>query len=171
MAGSAELKKLTSIASRLGAFVAERHPLALADALDALESAVGARALTSEASIDQVRPAFRRELLSRLQARLIPSDLPDTTPRTSAPSRIARAYEEVLDDCDGALRREAIQASLTADERREILRGMVLARATDNRLKAFFLTGEVRFGGAAFQGKGFRSLGQEAIYEIGRAHV
>jgi len=41
---------------------------------------------------------------------------------------------------------------------------MLLTRATDNRLKAFFTGGEVRFGSTSFQGKGFRSLGQEAIY-------
>ena len=41
---------------------------------------------------------------------------------------------------------------------------MVLTRATDNRLKQFFTGGEVRYGDAPFQGKGFRSLGQEAIY-------
>ena len=44
---------------------------------------------------------------------------------------------------------------------------MVLTRATDNRLKTFFTGGEVRYGDAAFQGKGFRSLGQEAIYAAG----
>src|SRR5882762_8272963 len=38
MAGSAELQKLTGIAGRFGAFVAERHPPALAGALDALEA-------------------------------------------------------------------------------------------------------------------------------------
>jgi 2-oxoisovalerate dehydrogenase E1 component len=41
---------------------------------------------------------------------------------------------------------------------------MLLTRAVDNRLKALFSGGEVRFGATAFQGKGFRSLGQEAIY-------
>ena len=41
---------------------------------------------------------------------------------------------------------------------------MVLTRATDNRLKPFFSGGEVRYAGPPFQGKGFRSLGQEAIY-------
>jgi TPP-dependent pyruvate/acetoin dehydrogenase alpha subunit len=41
---------------------------------------------------------------------------------------------------------------------------MVLTRATDNRLKTFFTSGEVRYGETSFQGKGFRSLGQEAIY-------
>src|SRR6266849_2594734 len=41
---------------------------------------------------------------------------------------------------------------------------MILTRAVDNRLKQFFTGGEVRYGNASFQGKGFRSLGQEAIY-------
>ena len=40
---------------------------------------------------------------------------------------------------------------------------MVLTRATDNQLK-FSSAGEVRYGATTFQGKGFRSLGQEAIY-------
>jgi len=34
----------------------------------------------------------------------------------------------------------------------------------DNQLKAFFMSGDVRYGNVSFQGKGFRSLGQEAIY-------
>ena len=75
-----------------------------------------------------------------------------------------QARAELTDACDGFLRREAIAASLTKDERLEILRGMVLTRAVDNRLKQFFMGGEVRWGDKAFQGKGFRSLGQEAIY-------
>ena len=44
---------------------------------------------------------------------------------------------------------------------------MVLTRATDNRLKTFFTSAEVRYGETTFQGKGFRSLGQEAIYAAG----
>jgi pyruvate/2-oxoglutarate/acetoin dehydrogenase E1 component/TPP-dependent pyruvate/acetoin dehydrogenase alpha subunit len=85
----------------------------------------------------------------------------------SAKNRIGRACADLLDDCDGFLRRAAIEASLTREERIEILRGMVLTRATDNQLKAFFTGGEVRYGTAAFQGKGFRSLGQEAMYAAG----
>src|SRR6185295_16677949 len=61
------------------------------------------------------------------------------------------------------LRRSAIEASLGSDERRALLRGMLLTRATDNRLKAFFTGGEVWYDHTPFQGKGFRSLGQEAI--------
>jgi hypothetical protein len=41
---------------------------------------------------------------------------------------------------------------------------MILTRAVDNRLKQFFTSTDVTFEGTPFQGKGFRSLGQEAIY-------
>src|SRR5438105_7324331 len=167
MAKPVDLEKLTGLASRFAAFVAERHPLALADAIDAFEQAAGRRELRDEAAIEAVRPALGRELARRLRARPVPDGLAEPTPRTTPAARIDQAYAHVLDDCDGLLRRAAIEASLTRDERIEILRGMCLTRATDNRLKTFFTTGEIRYGAAAFQGKGFRSLGQEAIYAEG----
>src|SRR5262245_28177258 len=164
MAKPAELEKLTGIASRFGAFVAERYPFALIEAVDAWEATTGGREPKGEAAFEELRPAFRRELARRLGSRAVPQGLCDTTPRTSAARRIEQAQLSLLDECDGFLRRMAIEASLTRAERLEILRGMILTRATDNRLKALFLGGEVRFGANAFQGKGFRSLGQEAIY-------
>ncbi|HTM35073.1 MAG TPA: thiamine pyrophosphate-dependent enzyme, partial [Vicinamibacterales bacterium] len=85
-------------------------------------------------------------------------------PGTTAIKRMEQARAELVDSCDGFLRREAIAASLTKEERLEILRGMALTRAVDSRLKQFFMGGEIRWGDMAFQGKGFRSLGQEAIY-------
>src|SRR6185295_6588146 len=91
----------------------------------------------------------------------------ETTPRVSIAQRLEQARVELVEACRGFLRREEIAASLTKDERLELLRGMLLTRATDNRLKAFFSGGEVRYGSASFQGKGFRSLGQEAIYAAG----
>jgi len=160
----AGLEKLTGVASRFGAFVAERYPFALADAIDAFEAANGGRASRDEAELDALRSALGRELSRRLQARPVPPGLADPTPRTSAEMRIGQAYGELLDACDGFLRRVAIEASLTAEERREILRGMLLTRATDTRLKTFFTSGEIKYGNTGFQGKGFRSLGQEAIY-------
>src|SRR5918912_64639 len=163
----AALEKLTGIASRFGAFVAERHPFALAGALDAFEAATAGREPKNDEAIDALRPALRRELSKRLQQTQIPSGLPDTTPRVSAETRVAMAQAQLLDDCDGFLRRAALEASLPRAERIEILRGMLLTRATDNRLKTFFTSGEIRYGGAPFQGKGFRSLGQEAIYAGG----
>jgi 2-oxoisovalerate dehydrogenase E1 component len=164
MAKPAELEKLTGLASRFGAFVAETHPFALSDALEAFEKATGHREPKDEAAIEQARPVLQRELKKRLQARALPHGLAETTPRITAAVRIDQAHASLLDAVDGFLRRAAIAASLTREEKIEILRGMVLTRATDNRLKAFFTNGEIKYGTAAFQGKGFRSLGQEAIY-------
>lgn len=155
---------LTLIAERLGAFAAERYPLTVAEVRSAFQTAVSGQSSADEAGLERLRPAFRSELLRLLQGRPAMAGLPDTTPGVSAEARLACAHEDILDACDGFLRRAAIAASLTAAERVEILRGMILTRATDNRLKTLFTGGEVRYGGAAFQGKGFRSLGQEAIY-------
>src|SRR6185503_1269822 len=93
-----------------------------------------------------------------------PIALGDSTPGVPAADRMRSAIDEVIEDVSGFFRREAIAASLTGDEKIEMLRGMVLTRAVDNRLKQFFTGGEVRWGNTSFQGKGFRSLGQEAIY-------
>jgi 2-oxoisovalerate dehydrogenase E1 component len=164
MAKSVELEKLTGLASRFGAFIAERHPLALNDALEAFDKAAAGRDPKSEKAVEALRPALQRELKKRLLSRALPPGLPDTTPRTKAAVRMNQAYVELLDAADGFLRRAAIAESLTNEERLEILRGMVLTRATDNRLKTFFTAGEIKYGAASFQGKGFRSLGQEAIY-------
>jgi 2-oxoisovalerate dehydrogenase E1 component len=133
---------------RFAAFVAERHPFALQPALRAFEQG-------------DFSSALRRELESALGDA---SELPDTTPRVSARERLRLAIDEVVQSCEGFLRHEELAASITADEKRALLRGMLLTRATDNRLKQFFTGGEVRWGATSFQGKGFRSLGQEAIY-------
>ena len=164
MAKPAELQRLTGLASRFGTFIAERHPLALAEAIDAFEAAAGAREPRTAQEIDALRQPLQRELARRLDAQPLPDGLADTTPQVTARERVAQARLAILQACDGFLRRAAIEASLTGDERIEILRGMLLTRATDNRLKAFFTSGEVKYGAAGFQGKGFRSLGQEAIY-------
>src|SRR5437867_1834094 len=160
MAKPAGIDKLTGLASRFGAFVAERCPFALSDAIDAFEAVAGGR--LSGADIDALREPFRRELTRRLHGRPLPPGLADTTPRTSAETRVGQAHAELLDACDGFLRRAAIEASLDADERREILRGMLLTRATDTRLKTLFTGGESNYDNAAYQGDGFRSLGHEA---------
>jgi len=172
MAQRAELEKLTGIASRLGAFVAERHPFALDASLASLDAAMRTTSGTGrepadEAGLDALRVQFRRELTRQLQSQAVPDGIGETTPRVPAAVRVQQAHRDLLDDCDHFFRRLAIEASLTNEERIEILRGMILTRATDNRLKTFFTSGEVRYGSAAFQGKGFRSLGQEAIYAAG----
>lgn len=88
----------------------------------------------------------------------------ETTPGVSAAERFDAARGEVVEEIEGQLERQRIAATLTDNERRELLKGMILTRAVDNRLKMFFTNGEVRYENRSFQGKGFRSLGQEAIY-------
>ncbi len=153
------------LASRLVMFVTERCPFA-ASAVSAALEALGIADEPTEGSIDVLRPRFAAELRGRLSG-IAPTEAGETTPGVSAQERFSTAVDELVDACDGFLRRAALRASLTAAERLEILRGMMLTRATDNRLKAFFTGGEVRYGESAFQGKGFRSLGQEAIYAAG----
>ena len=125
-----------ALAARLGAFVTERFPFALELVLAALDAS----------GPDPSR--FRAELTRRFAA-APPVPLPETTPCVAAEARRARALDDLIDACLGLLRREAIRASLSSDERREILRGMLLTRATDTRLKVFFGSGEVKYGAAA----------------------
>src|SRR5688572_24771990 len=158
--------KLTGLASRFAAYIAGRYPFALHHALEAFESAgIGAIKGRDAVKLDAARPALRRALAKSLYEHVAaPDGIAETTPGVSATKRLEQARAELVDACDGFLRRAAIDASLTKDERREILKGMCLTRSVDNRLKQFFMGGEVRWGEMAFQGKGFRSLGQEAIY-------
>ncbi len=147
------------------AFLTERYPMAVAVASDAF--AVAARGVSDPSNlIAQLRRLLEPELRKRLREAL-PPVATETTPGVSAVSRYQTAVDELVAASDAFLRRAAQRESLTADERREILRGMIITRATDNRLKTLFTAGEVRYGDAAFQGKGFRSLGQEAIYAAG----
>ncbi|HEX7150661.1 MAG TPA: thiamine pyrophosphate-dependent enzyme [Thermoanaerobaculia bacterium] len=155
----------TTLVARFAAFLAERHPFALRPALRALEQAVGDHGDSDpEALREPLRRALEPALADALSPDSVITNVPETTPRVSVNERLYLAVREIVDACDGFLRREAIAASITDDERRQMLRGMLLTRATDNRLKQFFTGGDVRWGNASFQGKGFRSLGQEAIY-------
>lgn len=152
----------SSVARRLLAFVAERHPHALDRVVELAEAGTFDAAERPEA-IERLRESCRGALLEALSVATPPA-LDELLPGTPTDRRLEQARDEVVEAIDGCLRREAIRAGLDAQTRLELLRGMVLTRAVDNRLKAFFLGGEVRFGSGAFQGKGFRSLGQEAIY-------
>ncbi len=160
------LQSPDDLITRFAAFVAERYPHALELTGEAFEAALGDASETQWRQLNEIeglRFKLRRELRRRSSDAGLPGDL-ETTPGVSSRLRLDQAIGTLIEDCDGFLRREAIAATLTDDERRELLGGLILTRATDNRLKAFFLGGEVRYGGKSFQGKGFRSLGQEAIY-------
>jgi 2-oxoisovalerate dehydrogenase E1 component len=155
---------MSSINDRLRSFVLERVPFALPMVERALET-TSPPARCSAEQIEAFRTSFMTALAQHVT--LDTKRIPDPTPGVDGPTRSRQAIAELLDACDGFLAREAIAVSLTAEERREILRGMILTRAVDNRLKQFFSSSEVRYNDTPFQGKGFRSLGQEAIYAAG----
>jgi 2-oxoisovalerate dehydrogenase E1 component len=161
------VREAIGLATRFASFVLERFPFALAMVREVAD-ACGADRLTDRdvARIEAFRASFRRELRRALDSVDV-GDIADTTPGVAAARRVEAASRELLEACDGFLARESIRASLTAEERLEMLRGMILTRAVDNRLKQFYLGSDVRYNGVPFQGKGFRSLGQEAIYAAG----
>src|SRR5437773_2650464 len=131
---------------RFPPLVAERHPVALRAGGPALEKAIGGEGIDERdaGSIDALRAPLRRLLPQTLSDFLTPDataaqklrgEVPETTPGVGVGERLQEAIADVVDAADGFLRREAICASLTNDEKRDILRGMLLTRATDNRLK------------------------------------
>src|SRR5262245_21593870 len=138
--------QLSGLASRLAAFAIERYPFALQTVLDAYEAASAGGEPRGESSIEALRPGLTRELKARLEVSDLPDGIPDPTPRTAPIARMQQASAELIEACDGFLRRQAIESSLTPGERREMLRGMVLTRAVDNRLKTFFTSSEIRYG-------------------------
>ena len=148
---------MSMLRDRLLTFVAEQFPFALATVAAAWDRA------SKGTDAEHLRVPMARAIRSALAWPKLPAGI-ETTPGVTARERLSQAEESLIAGIDGFLRREAIAQSLTDDERLEMLRGMVLTRAVDNRLKAFFNGSEVRYGNTPFQGKGFRSLGQEAIY-------
>jgi 2-oxoisovalerate dehydrogenase E1 component len=150
------------VRDRLLAFVTERFPFAATDVARAFD-AVATRPPASAKTIDAIRAPLGKAIRRSVKWPAL-SDRVEVTPGVIAKTRRQQSLTELTDACDGFLAREVIAAGLTPDERVEILRGMILTRAVDTRLKAFFAGSEVRYGSTPFQGKGFRSLGQEAIY-------
>ena len=145
-------------------FVVERYPFALPAVRRALEPATCRAGHRSE--VDRRHPATFCRALTRAWR-----DLRRHTTRhharrdgfRAAAGRTRRARRRLRRLSDPRSHRRIADR----DERREILRGMILTRALDNRLKQFFLSGEIKYRDVPFQGKGFRSLGQEAIYAAG----
>src|SRR5262245_21124760 len=133
-----------AFAARFASFVSARHPHALGAAREALRAAGGE-------GVDESSPhgleVLRGPLRAELQLRLITEQagtLPETTPGVSASQRLEQAAQAVVEDCDGFVVRASIAASLTKDERIELLRGMIITRAVDNRPEAVLTRTEVR---------------------------
>ena len=101
---------MTGLQSRLGAFVAERFPLALTAALESLQEVGGDDLKPRDADkLEAMRLPYRKALARRLyQTVVAPDGVDETTPGTSAIERLEQARAEIVEGCDGFLRREAI---------------------------------------------------------------
>src|SRR5918993_189728 len=107
-----DVTKLSGLVSRFAAFIAERYPFALQYAIDAFESAgVGAIKGRDAVKLDAARPALRRALAKSLYEHVAPPEgIGETTPGVTATRRLEQARAELVEACDGFLRRAAIQA-------------------------------------------------------------
>jgi len=130
---------------------------------DALTSSFGAKLALQE--VQHCETALLAEA-EKLIAPLQNSEYAfEAYPMTSAQNVAEYLGARLRCDLAAAFARVRLKASLNAEEQREILRGMLRTRHLDARLKKFFASSEVKQpDGVAFQGKGFRSMGQEAIY-------
>lgn len=154
----------TTVGQRFQAFVVETHPFAWAAAKKAWVRVFGSKAGTDTRDPDALAamgPTVTRALIEELQHP--ERDLGETQPFVDVGTRHSAEVARLASDIDGFFAREALAASISDDEKRSMLRALVLTRAVDNRLKQLFLSSEMRYGEQGFQGKGFRSLGQEAI--------
>src|SRR5689334_22690962 len=101
----------TSVADGLRAFVIDRYPFAATAVVEAFRRAAGGRPLSTPGDIDAVRPVFRQTLRDALR------DNPDSgaidiAPRVSAGERWRHAIDALVEECDAALRRQALRHSL-----------------------------------------------------------
>jgi hypothetical protein len=111
---------------RFLAFVIEQNPFAVNAAADAFDRVVGKRALTSEKEIEALRAPLAEALKkgNDLGSRFFDIGTKNETrghflssPGVTTSDRVAQGVDALVDACDGFLRREAIAASLTNDER------------------------------------------------------
>jgi 2-oxoisovalerate dehydrogenase E1 component len=164
LAESGTSSSLHDASPRLGqrflSFVIERHPFAWG-AAKTTWATVG----TETGDPDAI--AVLGMTVARTVAEHLPTpdrDLPEAQPFVDVSSRHSAEVARLARDIEAFFAREAVAASITDDEKLWLLRGLILTRAVDNKMKQLFLSSSMLYGDRGFQGKGFRSLGQEAIY-------
>src|SRR5262245_20514995 len=111
-----------SLESRFAAFAAERFPFALDLARDTLRRVLRGKDVTGVDGLRGLRAPLAealRQAVEKIDAR----DLPETTPGTSVQERLHQAGDALAEEAEGFLAREAVLASLTPEEKRDLLRG------------------------------------------------
>ncbi len=150
MVAQPKAEKSTALGARFLSFIVEQHPFALP----------AARAAWAKHGADPERVA--EQVVDELPIHT--ADLPESTPFVTAAARVEQERARLRAAVTAFFARASVVDGITDEEKRWLLKGIILTRAVDNRMKQLFLSSEMRYGELGFQGKGFRSLGQEAIY-------
>src|SRR4030095_14603427 len=116
-----------SLRDRFLTFITEQQPFAGHVAAAAWDKAVK-REPKSADEIEKLRVPLARALRAAMDWTKLPPAT-ETTPGVTVRERRAQAEETLVAACDGFIHRAAIASGLTAEERLEILRGMILTRA------------------------------------------
>jgi 2-oxoisovalerate dehydrogenase E1 component len=149
--------------------VAQTATPLLADALEIFDALLRSKNFKQvTADLEKLKNTFVKKLVAKLE--IFPKQLAkqDIYPAYSLANEIAATANRLQSDIAAAFTRFELIRSLRPNEKLEIMRGMLLTRELDARLKKFFTGSEVKMpDGTPFQGKGFRSMGQEAIYAAG----
>lgn len=151
MAKKTELNNIHVLRALFCIFLAEQFPY-LAVQLNKLWPS-DEKGMNAAKIIEGIKPL----LFFQLEAQEI---TPLVSPTKRAEQEFSRVEEAIL----GFFRRAEIKSSLSKEEKLWMLKGIITTRAVDNCLKKIFVSGEIKYQEKSFQGKGFRSLGQEAIY-------
>jgi pyruvate/2-oxoglutarate/acetoin dehydrogenase E1 component/TPP-dependent pyruvate/acetoin dehydrogenase alpha subunit len=109
-----------------------------------------------------------RGLDGALLDRVLPKgDDRELWPGTSAADAAEWTRSAIVEQVAGWFRRRELRGSLTADERRDLHRVMVLSRTIDDALKRLHTEKPMAWEGRPSAQKGFRALGQEASAGLG----
>lgn len=144
------------------AFIAEYFPHLIECKLDIIEKVFSD--LGPNADLEQFATRLSSMLVETSGTTFEDLASIETTPMVTIKQRIESENTRMIDSIHGFFTREKLRRSITPEEKRWMLRGMILTRTVDLALKKIFLSSDLKYNDIGFQGKGFRSLGQEAIY-------
>lgn len=158
--------RLSALETEVAATVAQVAPLLQAELAECWRAIAGDfPAALTPTHLAQFEQRYLREARRRLTQLAPEAGSAEAYPTVSRNQMHEHFSERLVQDLRAAFARTALRHALTKAEKLEILAGMLRTRHLDARLKKLFTNGEVKLaGGLPFQGKGFRSMGQEAIY-------
>ena len=159
------LPNMVLIRSEITSAVAQLSPPLVSPLISKLDEILNKQSDNSLSNIENIQSEFLLEIIPLLPEDQPEMDFVDIFPEMPLKKIIYSFRDNLLSSITSAFTRFSLRVSLSVSEKLEIYRGMIQTRYLDARLKKFFISGEISTpDGSQFQGKGFRSMGQEAIY-------